>query len=161
MGARVGRRANFGRVLIHGGASPARGCGQAGARRWAASGRDPGTRKAGLSSQISLNNSVTLIVLWTLALEPACPLFVVVVVSTRLPAEGDEPGLLGPGQAAPSRGLPFRPPTLRSGQTRGGGGLGQNTMAEARAARVAFRLIVVLNGSTTTPRPRSRRRSKA
>ena len=43
------------------------------------------------------------------------------------------------------------------GQTRGGGGLGQNTMAEARAARVAFRLIGVEacpNDSTTTPRPK-------
>jgi hypothetical protein len=62
MGAHVGRRANFGRVLIDGGASPARGCGQAGARRWAASGRDPGTRKAALSSQVP-NNAVTLIAL--------------------------------------------------------------------------------------------------
>jgi hypothetical protein len=48
----------------------------------------------------------------TFALEPACPLFVVVVASTRIPRR-NEPGLLGPGQAAPSRGLPFGPPTLR------------------------------------------------
>ena len=34
----------------------------------------------------------------TFALEPACPLFVVVVASTKIPRR-NEPGLLGPGQA--------------------------------------------------------------
>ena len=99
MGPCVGRRANFECILIDGGASPARGCGQAGAGRWAACGRDQGTRKAGLSSQISPNRDAHSVM--TLALEPAAPL---VRSSGGLDSNPSKKrtGLLGPGRSISS-----------------------------------------------------------
>ena len=99
MGPCVGRRANFECILIDGGASPARGCGQAGAGRWAACGRDQGTRKAGLSSQISPNRDAHSVM--TLALEPACGLGVIVMAASNSNPPRNGSGLLGPGAQPP------------------------------------------------------------
>ena len=56
------------------------------------------------------------------------------MVSTRIPRR-NEPGLLGPGQAAPSRGLPFGPPTLRLPWADCCGGLLRSAIDELNPAR--------------------------